>query len=543
MEKNIKNNVLLFLKKQQSAPERVLSTHSRASLPLYILKKKIINNSKLIPFKVKDSNLKPRKYLPPVSKEWKNTIYTFNPNLQKNLPIYDINLNGLIKSYFNLFLKKSAEYVFNDTVFRSPREMRKTTGRVYASNVEIKHNNNKAILTIYTYNREKIGLLTRIKLRKNSLAQKIKIILNLLLSLRKRSSAIDPATSCGSEYLSASASFGEVFGKEAGSQSANAKLGGAKLYNLYKKIMKALLYEELNIIRKYKIKLDINRNKFEEKFLYKLKNLIGKYYSKKVEFNIVNLKSIILNSDLFTYILRLKIRYTKSRFANMMKFVINKTKLPKSNRFLEKSHLVLSKDMYSHLNLFENKYKNTSLYFILSKKTNEYNLSEFLNQLYNNISLKNFASLSASTVAREEGVACRDKVKAISLEHGQAQVQAQAPVIASLQNNTVGEFVRAPDAKFSPLSKLNEIVFNSIKYKNMGGVRLEVKGRLTKRYRADRSLFNAQWKGGLKNMDSSYKRLSSVSMRGYAKSNVEYSIFTYKRRVGSFAVKGWISGK
>jgi hypothetical protein len=37
--------------------------------------------------------------------------------------------------------------------------------------------------------------------------------------------------------------------------------------------------------------------------------------------------------------------------------------------------------------------------------------------------------------------------------------------------------------------KIFESLFNSIKHKNMGGLRLEVKGRLTKRYRADRALY------------------------------------------------------
>jgi hypothetical protein len=32
-------------------------------------------------------------------------------------------------------------------------------------------------------------------------------------------------------------------------------------------------------------------------------------------------------------------------------------------------------------------------------------------------------------------------------------------------------------------------IFNSIKFKNMGGIRLEVKGRLTRRYRADRAIY------------------------------------------------------
>jgi hypothetical protein len=66
---------------------------------------------------------------------------------------------------------------------------------------------------------------------------------------------------------------------------------------------------------------------------------------------------------------------------------------------------------------------------------------------------------------------------------------------------------------------------------------------LTKRNRADRSVFKVRWKGGLKNIDSSYKKLSSVNLRGYVKSNLNYSIYTSKRSIGAFAVKGWISGK
>jgi hypothetical protein len=37
--------------------------------------------------------------------------------------------------------------------------------------------------------------------------------------------------------------------------------------------------------------------------------------------------------------------------------------------------------------------------------------------------------------------------------------------------------------------EIENIFFNSINYKNMGGMRLEVKGRLTKRYRADRAVY------------------------------------------------------
>ena len=90
---------------------------------------------------------------------------------------------------------------------------------------------------------------------------------------------------------------------------------------------------------------------------------------------------------------------------------------------------------------------------------------------------------------------------------------------------------------------IHNTIYKSIGYKNMAGIRLEVKGRLTKRYRADRSIYSLKWKGGLKNVDSSFRGLSSVLFRGNSKSNVTYSIAKSKRRIGAFAVKGWISGK
>ena len=92
-------------------------------------------------------------------------------------------------------------------------------------------------------------------------------------------------------------------------------------------------------------------------------------------------------------------------------------------------------------------------------------------------------------------------------------------------------------------SKVKNIIFESIKYKHIAGIRLEVKGRLTKRYRADKSVFKVKQKGGIQNMYSSKEGIPSVVFRGHADANVDYSIQTSKVRIGSFAVKGWISSK
>jgi hypothetical protein len=84
---------------------------------------------------------------------------------------------------------------------------------------------------------------------------------------------------------------------------------------------------------------------------------------------------------------------------------------------------------------------------------------------------------------------------------------------------------------------------NSLNHKNMAGVRLEAKGRLTRRFTASRSVFKIKWKGSLKNIDSSYRGLSSVMLRGHVKSNVQYSVVNSKTRNGAFGLKGWISSK
>ncbi len=158
-----------------------------------------------------------------------------------------------------------------------------------------------------------------------------------------------------------------------------------------------------------------------------------------------------------------------------MDTILNQAVLPKVNRIIERS--LKKKD----LNFIENKYKYLNISFVLNNSNS--NLSQILNNLYYNIIID--------------------------------------------YNNLNKKFF-----------KIYEIIFNSINYKNMCGIRIETKGRLTKRYRADRAVYRVRLKGGLRNIDSSFRGLSSVNMRGYLNSNVDYSIFTSTRRVGAFAVKG-----
>jgi hypothetical protein len=81
-------------------------------------------------------------------------------------------------------------------------------------------------------------------------------------------------------------------------------------------------------------------------------------------------------------------------------------------------------------------------------------------------------------------------------------------------------------------------VFNSVKHKFIIGVRLEAQGRLTKRLTASRSIFKFKSKGNIKNIDSSYKGISTVILKGNTKSNIQYTLINSNTPNGSFGLRG-----
>jgi uncharacterized protein with ParB-like and HNH nuclease domain len=93
-----------------------------------------------------------------------------------------------------------------------------------------------------------------------------------------------------------------------------------------------------------------------------------------------------------------------------------------------------------------------------------------------------------------------------------------------------------------PIS-LKNFILRSLKHIDMAGIRIEAKGRLTRRFTASKSVFKMKWKGGLKNVDSSFRGLSAVLLRGHVKSNIQYSAQQSKNRNGAFGIKGWVSSK
>jgi hypothetical protein len=80
-------------------------------------------------------------------------------------------------------------------------------------------------------------------------------------------------------------------------------------------------------------------------------------------------------------------------------------------------------------------------------------------------------------------------------------------------------------------------IMSHLKNKHVSGLRIEAKGRLTKRLTASRAVYKLSYKGSLKNIYSSYNKLSTIILRGLSKSNIEYVNTNSKNRNGSYGVK------
>ncbi len=453
----------------------------------------INNKFKSIPFNIHKNHVGESKYFPAAFKEWRNDVYFFNYNAIKNFPVYNININKIIRSYFY-------SYFFNKFIQKNyvrHKLKRLSLNKIYISRPELRHTNNKVIVTIYAYNKEILSLLSAI--------DKLK---NILYKFSRRYSFF--RRRIWKKFLFLNKGFSKFFYseiKKGKNFNSIIKYRDSKI-NLYNEIknkilinFKLKLRKSLLILRKYKLYLNLNKSKFEDIFLYKLGELINRFFNKKIEFNIINLHSIIFHADLFTELLKLKLKRRKrAKVMRAMRFVLNRVDLPREN--LMKGSMIKSVDF----SLLENRYNNLHLAYLINKN----NLYERLKESYNDVVLKKVRYYYNNIVVNNK---------------------------KSLQRKLfILNIIRFK--KYM----LKYKIFNSIKYKNLRGIRLEIKGRLTWRYRADRSLYKVLWKGGLKNVDSSFKGLSAVSFRGYTNSNVEYSMRASKRRIGAFAVKGWIAG-
>ena len=403
-------------------------------------------------------------HYPPANKEWFNSIYAYNKNTLKSLPVADKVVIKLIKSYFNFYSRKLEGKIKSPRL--RTRIRRLSTNKIFVSRAEFKHTNSKVTVTLYIYNRQKKYFFNKIRrlntitgLRKISFIRKIRLI-------KLQGLAIIEKAQKEKKFFFETPNYDNV----------NLKNYAKQYYKNF--IVKSLQKEMLNI--HYKRIVYFNRSKFENTRLFGLTNILKKVYNKQVEFNLVNLKYLHLNSDILSESIAIKLKNRKNRLLKVLKA---------SMRMI--------------------KYRPLNKLTILDDTASKANKTRFLKKVQN-LKVNSFLSYVGKN---------KDALDKL--------LQKIFPYYTNDK----------------PFNFLVNTVLNSIKNKSINGVRVEAAGRLSRRFTASKSVFKFKYIGNLKNLDSSYKGLSSVLLRGHVKSNLQFTKIKSKTRIGSFGLKGWISSK
>jgi len=377
------------------------------------------------------------KHYPSAVREWNNSVYLFNKNAINLIPQVTVLAIKLIKSYFNLYNYNLERKLRSNKLLHRLRRL--SFHKIYVSNGEFKHTNNKVVITLYLYNRQRVNYDKKImKSFYKSWWNQYTCFKRCYILLKKQKLIESMVTQSleklnRKKYLLINALELQTKNKEIIYYKNLSKYINIFYKKLIKKSLdKSLLYDY------YKQLIIINESKFNYNYLQYLKIYLEKIYNKNVEFNLINLRYFYLNSDIFSESISLKIRKNRRK------------------------------------------------------------LLKFLNNLKRKVKIRNKKNLYQLTSNR-------------------------------LNINQDKNF-------------LEKKVLSNIRYKHVTGFRLEVSGRITRRYTASRSVSKLRYKGNLLNIDSSYRGLSSVLLKGNLKSNVQHTKLKSKTRIGSFGIKGWISG-
>lgn len=641
MFKNKSNLITDIIRDEYKLPFTKKLIDEKPNIPYKFINKPMIFTKSKSPIKTinfinNDSGK--MKHFTPAAQEWYNSIYSYNNNYTKLLPRADKNLMMLLRSYFNFFV--------NHKILRTKRMLNRyrklSANKIFVGKGELKHTNNRIVITSYIYNVQEFylkGLLAKQskltyytnKILKQEVninkTKKNVIVYNRPFTihefLNKKHDAIFPC-----HILTYKEACFKLFWKEyikligiddqksqekndiekeklfenkhGGKEGAKLFLNLVKLKTIglnnatvnshYENIIKIIhrdifnntnnfFIDKENIINTYSINIDnlnynelkfkdkieilflknfdeiysnninftdslffdshpikekeknkaellifkeqilkirnilnnfenyirlaefiyfkqlnkllyllmINTAKFKTPFVSKLVYLIENIYKKDVELNIVNLNKIHLNSDIYTQVVALKLKNRDNNLFRVLRLSLSKVKLPNINRRIEKDNLS-NRGEYL-VNKIRNKYINSMFNSLKGDPLNNLLLHFFSNVENLKMDIKKRLFIKKQSIS------------------------------------------------------LSKYIIRSLKHLKIAGIRVEAKGRLTRRFTASRSVFKMRWKGGLKNVDSSFKGLSAIMLRGDRKSNVQYSLINSKNRNGAYGVKGWVSSK
>ena len=267
------------------------------------------------------------------SKEWSNSVYSYNKSYIKSLIVFDGITNNMLTNYFNM-LEDKIKVLFKR---RRTNKIRYSMNKIFVSKGEFKHINTGLTIILYVYNKQKSSIeniLTRI----NTLP-----IFNI--SLKK-------IYFCFKEW------YNIIFVKN--DNYMDYLISDLKIdFNEHNplKLKKTSQLYGLCIMHMNDVKFILFNNlKFNNLYLnwngLGITSLIEKLYYKKVNIRIIEQRSVHLNSDNFSSSIYIKLRNRRNKAINILrKAVLNMVKIP---------DLHTLRIYYTHISI----YKNNVLEFI-----------------------------------------------------------------------------------------------------------------------------------------------------------------------------------
>jgi Mitochondrial ribosomal protein (VAR1) len=349
-----------------------------------------------------------------------------------------------------------------------------------------------------------------------------------------------------------------------------------KNYNTYNILNNNLIYFLLNIyfnktstikksiIKNNNINSIINKYKILLPNVFKVNLSLKKYYSNifdNVYFNISEIKYYsnkiivnlyVYNREKFVILRKLRLLNTKS------KSIINVKNKENFNNLYENVNLSLKRKLILLNNkLYLYKYYTSKL-FINNLKFNTYNLlklkkifSVMLSKkvLLNITNIKYFhlnSNIFLDTIAKKLNKSRKNSVLTLIRKGLRYAKIAKLHFLLTvkrlnnyLPNNIHDNYKNI--LKFRNNNYILEKIFSKNINTHITGLRIEAKGRLTKRLVASRAIKKLKYKGSLNNIYSSINKNSVITFRGHERSNISYSNKNSYNLLGSYGIKYWIS--
>lgn len=471
------------------------------------------------------SQLSKINFFAPITKQWNDTIYTYEKNNMKLLPSFNKYMHKLIKGYFFLY-----DPILEKTKRRMSRRMRirirrLSTNRIFACKSYLKWTNTQVDINYNIFNSARTYLLAKLykdeikgtdlntlkhindeisknKKEYNAINKKVKLELikndtKHIKNITSLKNSLDIRNQIITNLTALQISKKKIINNVKNHYDLKIKLLKKEIiksYIIYVDILKRNysynkimlnmiclvsnifssvytnnLLEREKIYYKSKSLLMFNKSKFDNSQLSKLNELLTETLEMKTKINLTNLKHVHLNGKFLVESLAIKL--AKRRFSSF--FLLKKAMSGIKSPYINKTDRI------------EFPYKK-----------HRYNLFFRLNKF--NLLLSNVFKIN------------KDK-------------------------DSINELLR---------NNYNE-VFNSnlenIKNKNTYGVRIQSSGRLTRRLIASRAVSKSRSIGRLKDRNSSVEGLTCKLTRGNFSSNIQYTKLNSKTRNGSFGLKIFMS--